>query len=52
MFIAKKENKQVQESAVVGWLASEIETGYPGFDPQSQHLSHGGVPLGKAHFLA
>ena len=30
----------------------DFETGCPGFDPQSRHYSHGGVPLGKAHFLA
>ena len=42
-----------QESAVVEWLASGIsKTECPGFDPQSRHYSYGGVPLGKAHFLA
>ena len=30
----------------------DFETGYPGFDTQSRHYGHGGVPLGKAHFLA
>ena len=30
----------------------DFETGCPGFDPQSCHYVHGGVPLGKAHFLA
>ena len=30
----------------------DFETGCPGFDPQSRHYGHGGVPLGKAHFLA
>ena len=29
----------------------DFETGCPGFDPQSRHYGHGGVPLGKAHFL-
>ena len=42
---------QIQESAVVEWLASDFENGCPGFDPQSRHYGHGGVPLGKAHFL-
>ena len=30
----------------------DFETGCPGFDPQSRHYGHGGVPLGKAQFLA
>ena len=30
----------------------DFETGCPGFDPQSRQFGHGGVPLGKAHFLA
>ena len=30
----------------------DFETGCPGFDPQSRHCGHGGVPMGKAHFLA
>ena len=30
----------------------DFETGCPGFDPPSRHYGHGGVPLGKAHFLA
>ena len=29
-----------------------FETGCSGFDPQSRHYGHGGVPLGKALFLA
>ena len=35
------------------WLKVRgFETGRPGFDPQSPHDDDGGVPLGKAHFLA
>ena len=30
----------------------DFETGCPGFYPQSRYYGHGGVPLGKAHFLA
>ena len=30
----------------------DFETRCPRFDPQSRHYGHGGVPLGKAYFLA
>ena len=30
----------------------DYETGCPGFDLQSRYYGHGGVSLGKAHFLA
>ena len=41
-----------KESTVVEWLASGIsKPGVPGSSP-SRGTSHGGVPLGKAHFLS
>ena len=46
----RKNNSGIHRGRVVS--VGDLKPGEIGFDPQSQHDSHGGVPLGEAHQLA
>ena len=51
-YMDRTEEKPLSHNAMFSDVCHSDTFICPGFDPQSWHYVHGGVPLGKAHFLA